>query len=188
MKSGHLASRALPEGTDPMMNSVKYLALTAATLASTALGSQVADAEPIHAPGRMGIGIGSGTYANGLSLKYYAAESMALQFNLGTVGGSGSDRFSDFGGIAASGDVLIENGPLLASALLNLDWNYGIGAGIASHNDNLAVAASGIVGLELNLNVLPIDLVLEYRPSLSISPDVDLEIVDFTGHLRFYFQ
>jgi len=72
--------------------------------------------------------------------------------------------------------------------LLNLDWSYGVGAGIASRNDNVALAASGVLGLELNINVIPVDLVLEYRPSLLISPDIDLEIVDFTGHLRFYFQ
>lgn len=156
-------------------------------LASTSFLSN-ADAKPIHAPGRLGIGLGSGTFANGLSLKYFAAESMALQFNLGSVGGSGGDRFKDVGGFAASGDVLIENGPLLASSLLNLDWSYGVGAGIASRNDNVALAASGVLGLELNINVIPVDLVLEYRPSLLISPDIDLEIVDFTGHLRFYFQ
>ncbi len=156
-------SALAPERTETMMNSVKYLALTAAAVAGVSLAPSIAEAKPIHAPGRMGIGLGSGTYANGLSLKYFAAESMALQFNLGTVGGSGADRFSDFQGVAASGDVLIENGPLLASALLNIDWSYGIGAGVASFNDNLALAASGVLGLELNLNVLPVDLVLEYR-------------------------
>ena len=51
------------------------------TLASTAA------AEPIRTPGRFGLGIGTGTLANGLSAKYFMNKKNALQFNLGEFGG-----------------------------------------------------------------------------------------------------
>lgn len=162
--------------------------LSLTTLAALLCISTAANAKPIHSAGRTGIGLGSGTIANGLSLKHFMSDSLALQANLGTVGGRGGDRFKDNGGIAASADLLIENSPLIASSLLNLEWNYGLGAGIGFRNDNSAIAAAGVLGLEVNFNVIPIDIVLEYRPNLALSPDVELDFVDFSGHLRYYFQ
>lgn len=152
-------------------------------------GPGEADAKPIHSSGRFGIGLGSGTFANGLSMKYFLAKSFAVQANVGRAsGGNAGDRFKNNGGIAASADLLIENKPLVASKLLNLEWSYGVGGGVANRNDTTGLAAAAIAGLELNFNVIPIDLVLEFRPTLLISPDVELEIVDFSGHLRYYFQ
>ena len=141
---------------------------------------------PIHSAGRTGIGLGAGTISNGLSLKHYMSPAAALQFNVGSFG-SRSKR-TDVGGVAASADFLLERGPLVKTDLLSLDWSIGLGVGAGSRDDSSAVAAAGVVGLELNLTVVPFDLVVEYRPSLLIHPDVDFEPVDFTGHLRFYFQ
>ena len=163
------------------------LSLTTA-LAALLCMSTAADAKPIHSAGRFGIGLGSGTIANGLSLKYFMADSLAIQANVGVFGGRGRDRLKDNGGIAASADILIENSPLIASSLLNLEWNYGVGAGIGVRNDNSAIAAAGVLGLEVNFNVIPVDIVFEYRPNLALSPDVDLDFVDFSGHIRYYFQ
>ena len=163
------------------------LSLTTA-MAALLCVSTAAEAKPIHSAGRFGIGLGAGTIANGLSLKYFMADSLAIQANVGTLGGHGSDRLKDNGGIAASADLLIENSPLVASSLLNLEWNYGVGAGVGIRNDNSVIAAAGVLGLEVNFNVIPVDIVLEYRPNLALSPDVDLELVDFSGHVRYYFQ
>ena len=70
----------------------------------------------------------------------------------------------------------------------SLDWSFGLGAGVGVRDDNTGIAAAGVAGLEFNFTVIPIDLVLEYRPTLAIHPDVDLDLVDFSGHLRFYFM
>ncbi len=162
----------------------------AAALTGIALSAApaAADNAPIHTAGRIGIGIGSGTIANGLSGKYYTGSKFAFQANVGTVGGSGGDRFSDNGGIAVSLDGLIENGPLVTTEHFTIDWSYGLGAGLGLRNDVSAIAVSAIAGLEFNFKPLPVDLVLEYRPHLLVNPDVELELVDFTGHLRYYFK
>ena len=49
--------------------------------------SSSALAESIRTSGRFGLGLGSGTLANGLSAKYFMADSIALQANLDWMGG-----------------------------------------------------------------------------------------------------
>jgi hypothetical protein len=167
----------------------RRLAFVAAGVGLLALSAPaVADKGPIHSSGRIGIGLGSGTIANGLSGKYYTGAKFAFQANLGTVGGRGGDKFKDNGGIAVSLDGLIENGPITTTEHFSLDWSYGLGVGVGLKDDNSAIAVAGILGLELNFTVVPVDLVLEYRPNLAVDPDVDLELVDFSGHLRYYFK
>ena len=168
----------------------KQSLIACAALAALALAATpaAADNKPIHNAGRIGIGLGGGTIANGLSGKYYTGAKFAFQANLGTVGGRGGDRFKDNGGIAVSLDGLVENGPLTTTEHFSLDWSYGLGVGFGSHNDATAIAVAGVVGLELNLTVIPLDVVLEYRPQLGLDPDVEFDPVDFSGHIRFYFK
>lgn len=162
--------------------------IAVAPLAAILLMSTPAAADkPIHAAGRFGLGVGGGTISNGLSGKYYMTGATALQFNVGTFGG-GEGRYKDMGGFAVSADFLLERGPLTTTEFFSLDWSFGLGAGVGVRNDNTGIAAAGVLGLELNFTVIPIDLVLEYRPTLAIQPDVDLDLVDFSGHLRFYFM
>ena len=139
-------------------------------------------------PGTLGVGLGAGTIASGLSGKYYSANSIAFQANLGSFGGSRGDRFKNPGGVAASLDVLLERPAFVVTPVVTLEWNLGLGAGLGIRDDALGVAAAGVLGLEFNFVPVPIDLVLEYRPTLAILQDVDFEPIDLTGHLRFYFQ
>lgn len=157
-----------------------------ATFVVLAVATPARAERPIHSSGRFGIGLGGGTISNGLSAKYYMTAGTAIQANLGSYG-NGGDR-ADFGGFAASADFLLERGPLTTTGYFSLDWSFGLGAGVGVRDSNTGIAAAGVLGLELNFTVIPIDLVLEYRPTLGISPDVDFEPVDFSGHLRFYFM
>ncbi len=136
-------------------------------------------------PGSFGIGIGAGTISSGLSLKYYSSPSFALQANVGTYGTAG-DR-SNFDGLAFSVDGLLEQNALFKNDVVSIDWNLGLGAGLGLYNDDLGLAVAGVVGVEFNFVPVPIDFVVEYRPTLLLSPDVHLEPVDFSGHLRVYF-
>lgn len=159
-----------------------------------------ASAEPLRAPGNFGLGIGSGTLANGLSAKYFIDSGNALQFNLGVFGGRGIDnRWHRFGGVGFSADYLFEMPAIVkASDTFELAWNLGLGLGIGFDNDDyehkdhryhdyVAVGASFVLGLELNFLALPLDIVLEYRPGVFLTPYFDFHPVDFTGHIRFYF-
>lgn len=169
-------------------------ALACLLFASLALSAAPAEAKPVRTPGRFGLGIGSGTMANGLSAKYFAAKEHALQFNLGVFGGGGIDnRWRRFGGLGLSADYLFEMPTLVkAGQAFELAWNVGAGIGIGLDDDDrgddfFALAASFVLGLEFNFIPVPIDIVLEYRPGLLLTPDVDFDAVDFTGHIRFYF-
>ncbi len=130
-------------------------------------------------PGQFGIGVGSGTNISGLSLKYNTGLT-ALQGNIGCYG------YYDCHGIGLSGDFLFNMPTFFQHEVLNLAWNAGVGAGVGLHSDDINVAAAFVLGFEVNFNIIPIDLVLEWRPRLNIVSDVDLDIVGFTGHARFY--
>ncbi len=164
------------------------------TLASTAA------AEPIRTPGRFGLGIGTGTLANGLSAKYFMNKKNALQFNLGEFGGRGYNRrWGRWGGFGFSADYLFEM-PAIARAgdAFELGWNIGAGLGVGFDNDDYdhkdkhyhdytAFAASFVLGLEFNFIPIPLDIVIEYRPGLLLAPYVDFYPIDFTAHIRVYF-
>lgn len=161
------------------MNMKRWLFAFAPVLALATLASAPAMAQG-HGPGTFGLGLGSGTMTRlGLSAKYFMGDT-ALQANLGCYGW-GCD------GIGLSADYLFEMPPLAEGKVLNLAWNAGLGPGVGLHSDVFALAAAGVLGLEANFKVIPIDLVAEWRPTLLIVPDVHFEPVEFSGHVRFYF-
>lgn len=166
-------------------------AATAAALAAAmALLAASADAQAFGAARKgIGIGIGSGTIANGLSLKPMAGPG-ALQIVVGLWGGGGSkDRFGHPGGIAGSVDYLFEMPTLARSDYFTVDWSFGLGGGLGVPNfdTRLAVAGAGIAGLEFNFTRIPLDVTIEYRPTLRIVPDPKLGLIDFTAHVRLWF-
>jgi hypothetical protein len=137
-----------------------------------------------------GLGLGSGTIANGVSMKYFMGGA-ALQGVVGVWGGGGIDgRFRHAHGVAVGADYLFEMPSLAASQYFTLDWSFGLGAGFAvasASGHEPGLAGSGIAGLEFNFTRVPLDVVVEYRPTLGILPDLHLHLVDFTAHVRFYF-
>jgi hypothetical protein len=160
------------------------------TLAALAV---LAMAPPAHALGtaRQGVGIGLGmaTVANGVSLKVMAGPG-ALQAVAGLWGGGGSRRrFSRAAGLAFGADYLFEMPSLARTEFFTLDWSFGLGAGmgVRSFSEKFALAGSGVAGLEFNFTAVPLDVTIEYRPTLQILSDVDLELIDFTAHVRLWF-
>jgi hypothetical protein len=147
--------------------------------------------------GNIGLGIGQGTLANGLSLKYFADSSFAIQGNLGYWRSWGgfrdcrNDYCRYYGGnsFALSVDALFEQETLAGNQNVELAWNFGVGGGlgVSEYNDTVGAAVAGILGLEVLINAIPIDIVLEWRPSALIAPGFYLDLVHFTGHIRFYF-
>lgn len=165
--------------------------------ATMVLGSSSAFAQmPIKQAGNFGIGLGVGTTAAPISLKYFLADNLSLQGNAGWWRGWGWGNCSRYGcgyyreALGLSGDILVEGGPITGNADLSLDWEAGGGVGIGvggSRYGGFGLAVAGVVGLQLNIHALPIDLVVEYRPSIYLLPDFAWNLVDFTGHIRYYF-
>jgi len=136
-----------------------------------------------------GLGIGSATIANGLSFKGMTGPG-AVQAVAGFWGGGGAKhRFGEAHGLALGADYLFEMPSLARSRWFSLDWSVGLGAGVgvARFDDRAGRAGSGVAGLEFNFTTIPLDLTVEYRPTLRILHDVGLDLVDFTAHLRLWF-
>lgn len=160
-------------------------------------GSQSAFAGmPIKQAGNFGIGLGVGTTGAPISLKYFLDSTLSIQGNVGWWRGwgwgCGRSRYRYCGGyyqdaLGLGADVLYEGGPLAGNENVTLDWEAGAGAGIGIADYGFGLAVAGVLGLQLNIHAIPIDLVLEYRPSVYFVPDIGLNFVDFTGHIRYYF-
>ena len=135
----------------------------------------VAQATTPEKGGSLGVGLGGGLGVSGVSLKL-ATDSAALQ---GMVG------FSN-GGLGVGLAFLLEQ-PTIATvgSAVDVAWNVGVGGSLGVGSPIL-LGASGVAGLEFNVRPVPLDVVLEYRPGLLISP-FDLELVNFSGHVRYYF-
>lgn len=136
-----------------------------------------------------GIGIGSATVANGISFKVMTGPG-AIQAVAGFWGGGGAkDRFGDARGLALGADYLWEMPSLARSAYFSVDWSFGLGAGLGVHEvgEKAALAGSGVAGLEFNFTRIPLDVTVEYRPTLRVLSKTGLDLVDFTAHVRLWF-
>lgn len=179
------------------------LAMMVAAAAAAAL---LFDATPAHAkggvrdPGNFGIGIGAGTLASGLSLKYFQGDT-AIQGNIG-INARNRNRFDDW--ISLGFDYLFEQPSLTGGGDIELAWNIGPGVSLAFTEDTdfWILGVSGVAGLEFLFNAVPIDFVIEYRPSIYLFDDsyyyydwdyrrgdsnIRLDLVNFGAHLRFFF-
>ncbi len=138
--------------------------------------------------GNFGIGLGSG-YASGLSGKYLLRESTAIQATLGTFGLFESR--ADVSGFALGADFLVEMPEFFRLSAVELAWNIGGGLGLSvfdsDFGDDLAISVQGVLGFEVNLVPIPLDIVIEYRPELQLVEDVEFDVFDLGAHVRYYF-
>lgn len=133
--------------------------------------------------GTVGVGLGGGTTGAGLSAKVFLSDASAIQAVAGPWGGWGN------GGLGLSADYLYEMPTLVEGDAAELAWNVGAGAGVGifSQTATLGVGVAGVLGLEVAFKPVPLDLVVEYRPTLSVLPGVGLDPIGATAHLRYFF-
>lgn len=133
--------------------------------------------------GTAGVGLGGGTTGAGLSAKVFLSDASAVQAVAGPWGGWGN------GGLGLSADYLYEMPTIVEGEAAELAWNVGAGAGVGifSKTSTLGVGVSGVAGLEVAFKPVPLDLVIEYRPTLSVLPGVGLDLIGATAHLRYFF-
>jgi hypothetical protein len=159
-------------------------AAAALVFASAALASTPALAGASHrSAGHTGVGLGGGTTSGGISVKHFFSDTSAIQ---GVVGGWGGWNNS---GLGLSADYLYEMPALAEIQDLTVGWNVGpgVGLGLYAPTDEVGIAVNGVVGIEFAFGPIPLDLVLEYRPTVNVAPRVDFDFINFTGHLRWFF-
>ena len=149
----------------------------ALTLCALLAAPSLAHANGVRGGGNLGLGIGDGTNSWGLSLKYFMGGSSAFQMVAGY----------SYGGIGASLDYLLEMPLLVQTPILDLGWELGVGGSFGVDDDYVAIGASGILGIEFILVPLPLELALEWRPTLVAVPGIDPEFLEFGAHLRVFF-
>lgn len=174
-------------------------AVLSAVFAALTLLSLAPDAHAgVREAGKFGIGVGAGTLARGFSLKYFLGNELAVQGVVGVYGyGYGNCWVIDRGrcirtgrgnALALGADLLSERPDIFSNGAVSVAWNVGGGLGLGIPNSSdLGVSISLIAGLEINIDALPIDVVLEYRPTFFISPFTAFDYTYFTGHIRYYF-
>ena len=136
-----------------------------------------------------GIGLGMGTGVAGISAKLMAGPG-AFQAVAGVWGnGSGEGRYVHIDGVAFSLDYLFEMPTLASSPYFDVAWDFGLGGGVgvATGGGTPGVAAAAIAGLEFNFTRAPVDVALEYRPSIGFLPGFGIELIGFTAHVRLWF-
>lgn len=152
-----------------------------ALLASALFATPALAGTPIQSNGNLGLGLGAGTHVSGLSGKYFISSDFAGQLVVGWWGlGRGE------GGIGLSGDLLWEQRPLLSVDALDLAWNIGPGVNLVSGGGGFGLGVNGVLGLEFDFKPVPVDLVVEYRPGISVLPGVGADLIGFGAHVRVY--
>jgi hypothetical protein len=170
-----------------MWKSTLGFAITVGAIVALAPSRASADfGTPRHG---FGIGLGMGTGASGVSGKLMAGPG-AFQGVIGVWGsGNGEGRYARFDGVALSLDYLFEMPTLVSSQYFNVDWDFGLGGGVgvATGGGTPGVAAAGIAGLEFNFTRAPVDIALEYRPTVGFLPGFGIGLIGFTAHVRLWF-
>lgn len=152
------------------------------------------EGKQIKKAGNTGVGLGAGTLAVGLSFKHFLADDFSFQANIGYWRGCWNCSYGYYNnnGLAMSVDFLIEGGPLLSlDDKLSIDWEAGLGGGFGinnwANNGGIGVGVSGVLGIQFNIHLIPVDFVIEYRPGFYVVPNFGLDIFNFTGHVRYYY-
>lgn len=135
-------------------------------------------------PGHLGIGLGVSTRTSGVSLKYTADPAFSIQGVVGIDSGAYNERG---GTLALAASALFEMPAIYENDDFELGWALGAGPYIAV-GDNFWLGAHGVAALEFNIRAIPLEITLEYRPSIElIGPDqVGIAPIDFGGHIRWW--
>lgn len=176
------------------MNTKKVVSLLAVSVAL--LWSVQASAQ-VRKAGHFGVGVGSGTIASGFSGKYFPDATTAFQFN---VGFHNTTRAFYGDALGLGFDYLLEQSAFAGDKRFGVAWNIGPGVSLGysegRYRDFWLIGVSAVIGLELLLEMIPLDVVLEYRPSVFFFNDnfndrgrdgFDLDLIEFGGHVRYFF-
>ena len=118
--------------------------------------------------GHIGLGLGTGTNVSGFSVKWLPANDHAFQVLAGvrSWGGRYGGPYG-YGALAAELDYLYIMPDIADTDPVLIRWDLGFGGSIVAES-NPFFSVQGIAGIEFDFVDVPIDLSLEYRPSIGI--------------------
>ncbi len=170
---------------------MKKLVVAIAAVFALAVAVPTSAAAQEGRPGGFGIGLGQGTAVSGISGKIHAGET-AFQGVLGCYGWACR-------GVGLSADVLFSMPLLHDEGVVGIGWNLGGGAAIGvgpdrwgtrryNRRSNFAARAQFVAGIEFLFPDVPLDLVLEWRPSVRVVPSFGLGFLNGGAHIRYWLD
>ncbi len=128
------------------------------------------------------IGVRLGSY-NGINFKTFLNSNKALDLNLSFRNNNDLKRF------LLTGLYEVHNPIEGAPGLL---WYYGGGGSIGSYkrrdfDGDLWLSADGVLGLDYKIEGAPLNLAIDWRPRLEITPDTNLRTEDVGLSIRLTF-
>lgn len=158
------------------------LARAAAALAALTLSLGAA---PAQAGRTVGVGLGSSTLSSGVSVKWQAKGGGGMQLVAGPFGNG--LYYNDYANsLGVNLDGLKNMGEIGNLGPIGVSWSLGGGGGVGV-GGTLAAAAAGVAGLNFELQPVPLEFSIEYRPTLIIIPEVGVNVLNASGHLRWWF-
>lgn len=162
-----------------------------ASLPSPALARSPRIQEPTH----LGMGLGIGSLAYGVSAKYYIDSTGSIQGNMGIQPTQSRSRNGDIFAIGA--DYLFEFGAFASAN--NIDLALGVGPGVSVAVTTLGYAAFDVnacFSAQILFHELPLDFAFEYRPALRYKSTALYDergrlvytLGNFGVQLRYYFS
>lgn len=142
-------------------------------------------AQQAHAGGgNIGLGL-VGEDPSGLTLKLGLGEKQALDFRLGL-----GFRFDN--AFLFQGNYLIDLFDVASNGNFKLPFYIGVGGTLFVFNNNgngnggIGVTARVPIGLDMELNAVPVDIFFEVAPQLRLIPEIDVDIDGAIG-VRYFF-
>ncbi len=131
---------------------------------------------------KTGIGLGAGTLTSGLTLKHYLAPHIAVQAVLG--------RHYSYG-TSFGVDGVVDIAPLWRPPAGTLAFGLGAGVGMFFYGGGASsealIAVSGIAQLSFHFSELPLEVVIDARPSFFLGDYVSGLSYDRGGAAVRYF-
>lgn len=128
--------------------------------------SPLASATEIGTSKTTGIGISAGTLAGGLSAKFYRENDMALQVTVGSYTNNWA------GNLLVAADLTTNITTLFQDAAGQLLVNVGAGGAVVMYNiagiSGGSLGANAILGLVWQFSDLPLEMTLDWRPTILI--------------------
>ena len=129
--------------------------------------SPLANATEIGTSKTTGLGVSGGILAGGLSAKFYRENNMAVQVTVGSYG------YSNLGGTLLVGSDLTTNfTTLFQDAAGQLLVNAGAGGALVMYNvagiSGGSLGANGVLGLVWQFADLPLEMTIDWRPTILI--------------------
>ncbi len=163
---------------------MKKLFLLFLTIGVFGLSQQQAQAQELGTEYRNAIG-GRFGVANGITFKHFVDNDRALDFIVNFR--SKKDVYSTFRVIGLyEFHNPINNAP-------GLKWYYGVGGGIGvynnkiSDNSDVALSLDGVLGLDYKFTGAPINVSLDWKPAIELTPDTGFDAEGFGLSIRFAF-